>query len=262
MIKNPILHHKSIGMGPPIVLLHGLLASYNNLGHLSQYLAEFSCVHMLDLRNHGQSFHADSMSYAEMAQDVSRYLESKKIDTAHIVGHSMGGKVAMSIALLFPHQVKTVTVLDIAAVDYRHDPHHDSHHLILKGLQALSQTHIYNKKEAEKLLSQYVEKPLMIGFLLKNLKKDNEEWTLQINIEGIIKNYNSISGQPDGPIPYEGPILFLKGEHSNYLLQQHAQKKLEKFPNAQLKIIRGTGHELHVEKPRAISRLIHRFIST
>ncbi|MBE8215697.1 MAG: alpha/beta fold hydrolase [Endozoicomonadaceae bacterium] len=259
---NHILHSQIKGTGFPLILLHGLFASHQNLGYLSQYLSHFSCIHLLDLRNHGQSFHAQAFSYRDMAEDILKYMQYHQISQAHFVGHSMGGKVAMSMALCYPAYVNTLTALDIAPVDYQQDPHHPSHRHILNGLHAISQATIYTKEEANQLLKQYVPQSSMRGFLLRNLKKNNQnEWILHINIQSIMANHRNILGIPAGETPFTKPTLFIKGENSCYIQEAYRPQTLKLFPTALLNKVPGTGHELHVEKPRAISRLIQRFIT-
>ena len=256
------LNAGTYGEGPDLVLLHGLFGSHENLRNLGKALSAHYRIHALDLRNHGGSFHSDSMTYFDMANDVLHYLKENSITQTHIIGHSMGGKVAMQTALLFPRWVSSLSILDMAPVNYEHYNVKNRHTQILYGLKKLSETQLNDRTQANAIMSSYVKDAGVRAFLLKNLRKSTEgSLHLRININAIIDNYPAIADAPKGTL-YDGPTLFLKGEYSDYILPAYRNETLELFPKAKLKVIKGTSHWLHAEKPIAIYNAIHDFLSS
>ena len=256
------LHSSIYGTGKPIVLLHGLFGSHKNIGQLGRLLGKHYCVHALDLRNHGASFHKPTMSYQEMALDICDYIEIKKIAPVHLIGHSVGGKVAMQVALSFPNIVISVVALDIAPVNYKvAGATLSPNECILAGLQWLNQHTISHRAQAEVLLAPYVSDPLIRGFLLKNLKKTKEgKLALCLNIDAITKAYEHLLGAPIGEF-CEKRALFIRGALSHYVSNKYRGALFEKFPNAQLSTVEKVGHWLHYEHPHDVSAIVHRFIN-
>lgn len=248
------------GEGSDLILLHGLFGSHENLRNLGKALSAHCRIHALDLRNHGNSFHADTMSYSEMANDVLYYLKQNHITHSHIVGHSLGGKVGMQTALSSPETIDSLTVLDMAPVDYTHYNVENRHTDVLEGLKKLKETHLTDRTQASKIMAAYVEDTGVQAFLLKNLRKSAEGMLyLRLNVGAIINDYSSIADAPKGQ-PYTKPTFFLKGEYSDYMLPAYRDETLTLFPKAQLKIIKGTSHWLHAEKPEAIYTSIKNFL--
>ncbi len=259
------LHHRVTGEGRPLILLHGLFGSLENLGGVSQRLQDSCQVHGLDLRNHGRSPHTETMDYPQMAADVVAYLDAQGLDRVSLLGHSMGGKTAMQVALSYPERVKRVIVADIAPVTYK--PRHDA---ILEGLKALDLGAVSSRKEADEALQAYVEVPEVRMFLLKNLvrvpseeKPGNQNvFRWRLNLPVIEACYQNLAAAPVAEQPFDGPVLFIKGADSAYIQQKHRNEMDVLFPRARVEEIEGTEHWLHAEKPDEFARLCRAFLQT
>lgn len=249
------LYARTKGEGPWLVMLHGLFGSGDNLGGLARLLEANYRILLLDLRNHGRSAHAPEMTYGDMAQDVFKAMDQHDIDKAIVFGHSMGGKVAMQMALATPERVTALIVGDIAPVRYGN--HHDR---ILQGLRTVEKATPQSRSGAQEILADYVDEPDVLNFLMTNWRRDEQgKWRWRINLSAIVARYADIADGSSGG-PYEGPVLFLRGEHSDYVQGEHRDKILALFPSATVKTIGGTGHWLHAEKPDMVARSILRFL--
>ncbi len=251
------LFAKTSGAGKPVILIHGLFGAGDNLGVVARTLAKDYNVHLLDLRNHGASPHADTMDYPSMAVDVLTYMNDNGLEKAALLGHSMGGKVAMQLALDVPARVTGLIVADIAPVEY--PAWHDN---VFKGMFAVAEHEIHQRKEADRILAKHVAEPGVRQFLLRNLVRMPEGgYAWRVNLTSIHDSYPNIRSAPAGQAPYEGPVLFVKGERSDYIDSTHQEKVLSLFPASQLKVIGGAGHWLHAEKPELFNRIVRRFLS-
>lgn len=242
---------------PNVVILHGLFAASDNLLRLGKYLSGEYRVFMLDLRNHGSSPHSDIHNYKSMAEDVIEFLDQQNILTTSVIGHSMGGKVAMQLALLSPERVSGIIVADIAPVKY--EPGHND---IIRGLDAVAEQTIRTRKEAEEMLSKHVDDWGVRQFLIKSLKKrehsDGLQW--RFNLPSLKNNYENVLAAPSGE-PYSSPVLFIAGENSDYIVPEYRDSTMRLFPKAQLKVIPDTSHWLHAQKPEVFNALCKRFLS-
>jgi len=257
------LNHRISGQGEPLILLHGLFGSLENLGGIARRLEDNWQIHALDERNHGSSPHSDEMNYPAMAADIIAYMDAQGLGQATILGHSMGGKVAMQVALSYPQRVKAIIVADIAPVTYH--PRHDD---ILEGMKSLDLNGVKSRKQADERLAEFVEIPGVRQFLLKNLERiPAEEQTdsdiifrWRLNLPVIDAHYQNLADAPEGDGPFEGPVLFIKGADSAYIQEKHQDTIRRLFPNAELKIIEGAGHWLHAEKADTFATLCRRFL--
>jgi len=229
------LHTDISGQGEPLVLIHGLFGSYENLGMIARQLADTFQIINVDLRNHGKSAHLPTMTYPEMAVDVLETLDTLGIDSAFILGHSMGGKVAMQITA-------------------------PRHLTILSALADLPILTLTDRREAEPILAQSVAEPAVRQFLLKNLLKVDGKLQWRFNLAALTDNYSQILAAPNGTGQYPGPVLFIKGGDSDYIQSAHQPIILAMFPQAKAKIIQGTGHWLHAEKPAAFAKIVRDFL--
>lgn len=255
--RSGTVSHDTTAAATPILLLHGLFGSLENLGAVERKLAQAHQVHSLDLRNHGRSPHADTMSYGEMAEDVRVYMDAHDIPRAVVIGHSMGGKVGMRLALDAPDRVARLVVADIAPVDY--EAHHDS---ILEGLRAVHETSLTSRSDADRVLQAFISEPAVRQFLLKNLvREDDGRFVLRLNLAAIEANYDDIVAGQEAASAYPGPVLFIKGGASDYIQEHHREKVDRLFPNAILRVIPGVGHWLHAEKPDLFINLCERFLT-
>ncbi len=244
------------GEGYPLILLHGLFGMSNNLAMVARELSQHFQVHLLDLRNHGRSFWSDVMSFEDMAEDIHAYLQHHQIDKAHLLGHSLGGKVAMQLALTHPECVDRLIVADIAPVAYI-----GNHDDVFSGIDAIDVSTLNSRRDAEPMLAQYITDPGIQMFILKNLyRSDSGKFDWRFNIKAIRNNYERFRVGLTSDKPFVGSMLFIKGELSAYIQEKHRSAIEELFPNAQLKIIQGAGHWLHAEKPVIFNRIVERFL--
>lgn len=257
------LSSRVLGEGEPLIVLHGMFGSWYNLGAVFQQLKNTFAVHALDQRNHGSSPHTGTMNYPAMAADVIAYMDAHDISQANLLGHSMGGKVAMQIALTYPQRVLRLIVADIAPVSY--PPRHDE---ILEGLKKLDLTGVASRKQADQRLADYVAIPAVRQFLLKNLvgipeaerHDDNVKFQWRLNVPVIIAEYEHLALAPEGETPFDGPVLFLKGENSSYIQSKHHDEIKRLFPASCIEVIEDTGHWLHAEKPEEFVALCQAFL--
>lgn len=241
---------------PWVILLHGLFGMSDNLLTFGKVLAEEFRVLLPDLINHGRSPHRKKMGYPDMAEDVYSLMDNLDISSANIIGHSMGGKVAMQMATLSPSRVLKLIVVDIAPVAYA--PRHNG---IFYAMKLVAAAGINSRKEADAILCENVPEDYVRQFLLKNLaRQDSGLWQWRIGLAEILEAYPDIIAAPDFRDTYNGNVLIIKGETSDYILPEHAESIEKWFPNAELKVVAGAGHWLHSEKPQVFQALVRRFL--
>ena len=247
--------------GHPLVVLHGLFGSQDNWRSQALEWAQGRWVITMDLRNHGMSGHHPLMNYATMAEDVCGTLDELGLKRVDLLGHSMGGKVAMQLAINQPQRVNSLVIADIAPVAYQ-----PSHQSILAGLNSIDLATLASRKQALDLLKKYQPDVQVCQFLLKSLYKNNAgDFALRYNLKAIKDNYQAIIAAPTSSIKlpcFSGPVLILKGADSHYILADHKVAFDTLLPNAELKIMTGCGHWLHAEKPELFCRLVTRFLDS
>ena len=251
-----ILHDVTRGEGgTPLVLLHGLFGRAANFGAVSQRLAASRRVIALDLRNHGHSPHADAMDYPTMAADVIEMLAALDALPCVLAGHSMGGKVAMALALTQAHAVASLLVADIAPVAY---PSHFSG--FVAAMLALPLLPGLTRAGADAALAEAVPDAATRAFLLQNLRVgDAPTWTN--NLPAIAAALPTIEGWPPIAGQYAGPTLFVSGERSNYVLPDHRPTILAHFPAARFDVMPNVGHWLHAQDPNGFVARVDAFAS-
>lgn len=237
----------------PIVLIHGLFGDLNNLGVLARDLRQDNTVIQVDVRNHGHSPHSESMHYSEMANDIFTLLDELKISNVIVIGHSMGGKIAMAMTALAPERIERIVVIDMAPVAYTEN-HHDN---VFAALEAVAQAGVSSRQEAANIMRSYIKEEGVIQFLLKSFKQGN--WLF--NLAAIKAAYPSIIGWQDIPA-WPHPILFIRGALSPYLIDQYRDNIAHQFPLATGFVVANTGHWVHSEKPDAVIKAIRRFLVT
>ncbi|ALO34346.1 acyl-CoA esterase [Colwellia sp. MT41] len=262
MTKQPeILNYKQTGTGEHLVLIHGLFGSLENLNMVAKPLSKTYCVTSVDVRNHGNSFHASSMKYSELAQDIINLLDHLNIETCLLLGHSMGGKIAMQVALAQPERIRKLLIADIAPVSY--PPHHLK---IITGLQAIDLSQVFKRKDADEQLAPFVDNLGIRQFLLRNLALNSHgEFAFKCSLSNISLCYPQIMQANEltaNQVPYNGETLFIKGGNSDYILPGHREAILALFPNSKAKIIQGAGHWLHAEKTLAFNKIVIDFIKS
>ena len=248
------LYALTLGEGSrDLIILHGFLGMGDNWKtHAKQWVAQGWRVHLIDQRNHGQSFWSTSFNYRLMTEDVNHYLTANGIKSASLLGHSMGGKVAMLLACLYPEMVDQLIVADIAPKTY---PSH--HQMILNGLASLDFSIIKSRKEADEALAEFVKDMGTRQFLLKNIYRISpNQLGLRLNID-VLKNASEQIGETMGQeLVYHGKTLFLKGENSSYIEDEDELLISHHFPAAKIIRIENAGHWLHAENPTEFARAI------
>jgi esterase len=247
--------HSDSSDKPWILLVHGLFGSLDNLSALRRQLTEKFQVLSVDLPDHGKSAFTQAFSFAQNAKLISELVDRLKIKKLSIVGHSLGGKVAMQLAINKPELISHLIVLDIAPVQYT--AHHTN---VFQGLNNVMLSGITSRKEADIALSKYVVDSSTRQFLLKSLYHENAIWKWRFNLSLLEKDYGKLSAAIGSEQPYLGPVLFIKGENSDYLLPEYKKAVLKLFPNSQAKMISDTGHWLHAEKPELCAKIILAFL--
>jgi esterase len=243
--------------GPPVVILHGLLGSARNWSTFAKELAGTRRVFALDLRNHGSSPWADQMTYAQMAEDVRAFMARQGLPTAAVVGHSMGGKVAMCLALAHGQQVERLVVVDVAPVAYQR-----SFNAYVGAMRGLDLSRISRRAEADALLAEQIDDPGVRGFLLQNLVVGEAGVAWRVPLQALADNMPDLVGFPETPESerFEGPTLFVSGGRSDYVRSEHHAKILRMFPNAQFAVIPGAGHWVQAEAPQKFLEAVGTFL--
>jgi esterase len=251
------LHFKQLGQGEPLVLLHGLFGSADNWFGVAPKLAEKFNLLIPDLRNHGHSPHHPEMDYPLMAADVDRFLAAQKIESASVVGHSMGGKVAMQLALDFPARVKKLVVVDIAPRAYQR-----MHDHIFEALLALDLQQFRMRQEIEDVLEPEIPSLGLRRFLLKNLGRDNHgNFIWKMNLRGVAENYLHLGKLlAAGDKSFAGPTLFIRGGKADYLTAADEPDIRRLFTAAEIQTIPEAGHWIHADAPEEFMRLVLEFL--
>lgn len=252
------LSFTEVGEGPPLVILHGLFGSRRNWASLARRLGETHRVVTLDLRNHGDSPWADTMTYREMAEDVATLLTREGLEGATVMGHSMGGKTAMLLALEQGELVSRLIVVDIAPVAYDH-----THLPFIKAKQAVDLDAAVRRSEVDLVLREAIPEPGLRSFLMHNLVTEAGRLRWRINLEALHDNMDNLTGYPedlDG-LSYDGPTLFLAGADSHYAHVGHHPRIRELFPAAEIDAIAAAGHWVHTDQPRAFFARVQAFLA-
>ncbi|MCH7672918.1 MAG: alpha/beta fold hydrolase [Proteobacteria bacterium] len=245
--------------GKALIILHGLFGSLSNWGWHSKQLAQTFAVYGLDLRNHGDSPHADALNYRVMANDVCEFMHSAAIEECAFIGHSMGGKVAMQLALSHPELLTRLMVVDIAPVAYL--PAADSQMDVLAGMEAMEVEALSSRKEAEQRLAATIEDEATRKFVLTNLIRNADGgYRWRLNLASIRDNYDRLQEKPLLGEAFTKPTLFVKGALSNYIQAQNEEEILDLFPRASVKTIMQAGHWLHAERPQAFQKIATDFL--
>lgn len=251
-----ILFERHFGSGDPLIILHGLFGQSDNWTSIARKLGEHFSVYTIDLRNHGQSDHDNAMNYAVMAIDLLETIEHLGIHKMHLIGHSMGGKVAMNFALRYPERLHKLLIADIGTRFY--EPHHQK---ILDGLNQLDLGALTSRIDAEDQLSPHIQDKGTRQFLLKNLYRNEEGgFSWRFNLPIITAEINRIGEELPAGISLI-PTLFYHGGRSTYILPSDYSDILTYFPNAQFRIMENVGHWLHAENPDEFIRITHWWIS-
>jgi pimeloyl-ACP methyl ester carboxylesterase len=232
---------------PAIILLHGLFGSSANWGTVARHLGQKYRVLVPDLRNHGQSPHDPDCGYEAMVADVLHLLDVEAFNEATLVGHSMGGKVAMHLALNHPQRVSGLAVVDMSPVRYTHDFYD-----VVKGFRAVDLASIRNRSDADAQMAASVSFAGVRAFLLQNLVKRPDGWAWRLNIDALAAAQNEITGFPeqDADAVFTRPVSFIYGELSDYVTPAYEPEIRRLFPLATLCPVAQAGHWVYAEQPQ------------
>jgi esterase len=250
------LHYKQLGQGDPLVLLHGLFGSADNWFSVAPKVAERYHVIAADLRNHGQSPHDAEMSYPLMAGDVDELFDACGLTCASVVGHSMGGKVAIQFALDFPQRVKKLVVVDIAPRAYPR-----AHDAILDALLSLDLAGFNSRQQIESALAAEIPSLYLRRFLLKSAGRDDGgRFFWKMNLPAIAANYSRLCEAVGEGRSIAGQTLFIRGGMSDYLNASDEQEIRRQFPAAEIRTIATASHWVHADSPDEFAKVVLEFL--
>ncbi|ABE55270.1 alpha/beta hydrolase fold [Shewanella denitrificans OS217] len=248
------MHFVVSGEGQAVVLIHGLFGDLDNLKSLSHELEKTHQVIRVDVPNHGLSEHWQQMDYPLLAEAVIQLLDTLDLSSAHLVGHSMGGKIAMATALLYPERIDSVVAADIAPAAY--PPRHQT---VFAGLNSLDLVNTTRNSALVHLTEAGIDNATA-QFLLKSLRRAEVGFGWKMNLEGLIASYDKLIAWDIDAAPYTKAAFIIRGGDSDYVGAEHKQGILAQFPKVQAKTINGAGHWLHAQKPEIFNRLVAEFV--
>lgn len=265
------LFYRVEGTGKPVVIVHGLYGSSDNWLTVAKKLSSEYQVFMIDQRNHGRSPNSEEHSYEAMKNDLAEFFDQQAIEKAIVMGHSMGGKTAMSFAADYPERIEKLIVIDIAPKDYfllDDESQYFLHKNILRAMLEIDFSKVESRKQVEDFLNERVDNAQIVQFLLKNVHRNKEnhqfEWRLNVpvlydNLDEIINGVNTHWFDDRLPI-YNYPVLFIKGANSNYILPEDYASIRRIYPEAEIIEIQDAGHWLHAEQPQLFMNVVWSFL--
>ena len=248
--------------GPRVVFLHGLFGQGKNWTTVAKALSDEARVTLVDLPNHGRSAWTDHFSYPEMADQVAGLLESQGDgEPCAVVGHSMGGKIAMALALRHPALVERLCVVDVSPVATSQVSNFET---FVRGMRSVDLATLTDRESASAQLEPYVPEPGVRSFLLQNLRRDHGRdpgWRWQMNLQQLGDHLPEMGSWPELDVPpYAGPVLWLAGADSRYIQPEYAAAMRTLFPRVQLVRIKGAGHWVHSDQPQVFTAAIRQFL--
>lgn len=250
------LFYREQGEGQPIIILHGVFGSSDNWLTPAKMLADTNKVFLLDQRNHGQSPHSDEFSNSVMADDLKEFIEEHAIKDPLIMGHSMGGKVAMAFASRYKNSLRKLVIVDIAPKYY--PPHHKK---ILEGLNSINLKNLETRQEADEQFAKYEPNLGVRQFLLKNIyRNEQNEFSWRINLPVITQKIDNVGEPLAESAKIEVPTLFIRGGSSRYIQETDEPLIKKIFSDARIETIEGAGHWVHAEKPKEFVEILRKFI--
>ena len=251
-----MLHHQIQGQGSPLIILHGLFGSSDNWRSIATQLSQDRQVISVDLANHGQSPHTEKVSYQAMADDVANLIQDLGLKKVDMLGHSIGGKVAMTVTASYPDQIKSLIVVDMASKRYP-----DRHSDIFDALLALDVSTITKRREADVILAKSISNKAIRQFLLMNLIKRNEQLKWQLNLTLLAQQYPALLEAVCEGISIKQPSLFIRGALSDYIEDGDVKLIKQQFLSVDIVTIEKAGHWIHAERPDEFLSTVRAFLS-
>lgn len=253
------LHTTAYGeQGPRVVFLHGLFGQGRNWTGLAKGLAERHRVLLVDLPDHGRSAWTEHFDLLEVADTIAAELGDEPVA---LVGHSLGGKVSMALALRHPEQVERLCVADMSPVAYERTSEFSGY---IDAMLAMDLGSLTQRADADAALAGAVPNPTVRSFLLQNLRRDGDDWRWQPNLAGLKRDLPGFIGWPEealaGCPPYQGPVLWVGGANSGYIADEYAPAMDRYFPHNRRVTIKNAGHWLHSEQPEVFAEVLRRFL--
>ncbi len=246
------LHYQTVGQGQPIILLHGLFGSSGNWSTIAKHFAQTHQVISVDLRNHGRSPHSDTQHYSDMVEDLNALCDALNLTRIYLLGHSLGGKVAMQYATQYPDRVNKLIVVDMAMREYP-----DEHTQLMDEMMAVDLSAMQSRGEVDKILSVKITNAMVRQFLLINLVKTDNGLQWRINLPALKANYPAL--QKAISAQFNKPSLFIRGERSDYVRDADVEHIKLYFTQAQFASL-PTDHWVHAEQPHAFIEIVTRFL--
>ncbi len=251
------LNFREIGEGnETLIIIHGLFGSLDNWATLGKGFAQGRKVYLIDQRNHGKSPHDEGFSYDLMADDLEEFMNDHDIKKATILGHSMGGKTAMKFAMKFPERIEKLIIADIGPKYY--PPHHQ---MIIEALESVDMSQVRSRSDAEATMKQYISDPGIMMFLMKNITRSGDGYAWKMNLPVIVKNIDNVGEGLQLDEEYDGVTLFVRGDKSDYILDEDWENIHNFFPQAKLATVKNAGHWLHAEQPKVFFELIDAYLN-
>lgn len=251
------LHTRVEGEGPAVIMLHGLFGDGANLAGIARPLRDRYQIWLPDQRNHGQSPHAEDCSYVALAEDILELMDTEGLETAHLVGHSMGGKAAMTFALQHPQRARSLTVIDIPPRSYPL-----RHRAVFGALRAVAEANVQSRQQAQAIMAEHVQEEMVRQFLLKNLVRDDHGYRWRLNWQQLEAGGQHLGDFPIQAGQYAGPTQFLIGAESDYVTTEDAVTIPQWFPSAQIHSAAGAGHWVHAQAPQWVVQHIETLLAS
>lgn len=264
------LFYREVGAGFPVVVLHGLYGSSDNWLSIAKQLGEHYRVILVDQRNHGNSPHAQTHTYTDLANDLYGLVRKLNLEQFHLIGHSMGGRAAMLFQTLYPNFLKSLIVVDVAPWGYSGTDKwfvdsYNEHKAIIKGMKSLPVNNVESRIEADKLLSVSIPSDRLRQFLFKNLRRDSQGkfyWSINLDVLDRSLEEMILGVDVDRRVVQELDVLFIKGDNSNYIHSSRVGEISEIYPKAKLVNVKNAGHWVHAEQPQVFVDEVLSFLSS
>ena len=252
------LNHKSFGDGKPLVILHGLLGSLDNWVTVSKYLAKKYKVYIIDLPNHGKSYHTKYFSYENMANDLDSFFVENGLTKFSLLGHSMGGKLALKYVDMFEDKIDKLILVDIANKNYESTRFNN----VFEAIFSISLNNLETRKDADSIVSEIIKNAGERHFVLKNLKRTSQgfEWSANINL--LYSNLSAISSKIILNNKVKNNTLLILGENSNYFTDQDKNDLSNEFEKYLIKSVKNSGHWVHAENPKDFILVLEAFLGS